>query len=124
MDTRTETWNNGNQCHREAEKIIALYKLLTELGIKGKMWLVIKDLYTDVNARVHCSGSFSRSFAVSWGRGQGRILAPFMYKVYINSLLIKLYDYRYLLMVLNNYPPPFQMISLSLHCNHLFYKRS
>ena len=24
------------------------YKLFTELGIEGKMWLTIKDLYTDV----------------------------------------------------------------------------
>ena len=29
-----------------------LYKLFTELGIEGKMWLAIKDLYTDVKARV------------------------------------------------------------------------
>ena len=27
-----------------------LYKLFTELGIEGKMWLAIKDLYTDVKA--------------------------------------------------------------------------
>ena len=29
-----------------------LYKLFTELGIEGKMWLAIKNLYTDVKARV------------------------------------------------------------------------
>ena len=29
-----------------------LYKLFTELGIEGKMWLAIKDLYTDVKALV------------------------------------------------------------------------
>ena len=28
------------------------YKLFTELGINGRFWLVLKDLYTDVNAKV------------------------------------------------------------------------
>ena len=72
-----------------------LYKLFTELGIKGRMWVAIKDLYTDVKARVLYSGSLSRSFDVSQGTGQGRILAPFMYKVYINSLLHVLTDHCY-----------------------------
>ena len=72
-----------------------LYKLFTELGIKGRMWVAIKDLYTDVKAQVLYSGSLSRSFDVSQGTGQGRILAPFMYKVYINSLLHVLTDHCY-----------------------------
>ena len=59
------------------------------------MWVAIKDLYTDVKARVPYSGSLSRSFDVSQGTGQGRILAPFMYKVYINSLLHVLTDHCY-----------------------------
>ena len=72
-----------------------LYKLFTELGIKGRMWVAIKDLYTDVKARVLYSGSLSISFDVSQGTGQGRILAPFMYKVHINSLLHVLTDHCY-----------------------------
>ena len=35
-----------------------LYKLFSELGIKGRMWLAIRDLYTNVKAQVfmwaHC----------------------------------------------------------------------
>ena len=61
------------------------------------MWLVIKDLYTGVKAQVFYSGSFSRPFSVSQGTGQGRILAPFMYKVYINALLIALSNHAYVL---------------------------
>ena len=64
-----------------------LFKSFTELGIEGRMWLAIKDLYTGVKAQVLYSGSLSRSFDVSQGTGQGRILAPFMDKIYINSLL-------------------------------------
>ena len=39
------------------------------------------------------SGALSREFEISQGTGQGRILAPFMYKVYINSLLKELSDH-------------------------------
>ena len=72
-----------------------LYKLFTELGIEGKKWLAIKDLYTDVKARVLFSGTLSRIFDISQGTGQGRILAPFMYKIYINSLLEELSSHSY-----------------------------
>ena len=64
-----------------------LFKLFTELVIEGRMWLAIKYLYIGVKAKVLYSGSLSRSFDVSQGTGQGRILATFMYKVDINSLL-------------------------------------
>ena len=64
-----------------------LFKLFSELGIKGRMSLAIKDLHTNVKAKVLYAGSMSREIDISQGTGQGRILAPFMYKVYINSLL-------------------------------------
>ena len=51
------------------------------------MWLATKDLYTGVRAQVLYFGSLSETFDISQGTGQGRILAPFMYKVYINGLL-------------------------------------
>ena len=61
-----------------------LYKLYDELG---KLWLIIKELYTNIHACVTYNGFLSRDFVISQGSGQGRILAPFMYKVYINKLL-------------------------------------
>ena len=70
---------------------VLLYKLFSELCIKGRMWLAIKDLYTDVKAQVLYEGVLSRKFSVSQGTGQGRIFAPFMYKVCI-SLLCELSD--------------------------------
>ena len=54
------------------------------------MWLVIRNLYTGVKAQVLYSGSLSRKFDILQGSGQGRIPAPFMYKVYINGLLNEL----------------------------------
>ena len=70
-----------------------LYKLFNDLGINGKMWLAIKDLYTDVQAQVLYDGTLSRLFEIGQGTGQGRILVPFMYKVYINGLLRTLSDH-------------------------------
>ena len=64
-----------------------LFKLLSDLGINGRTWLALKDLYTDIKARVLFAGSLSREFNISQGTGQGRLLAQFMYKVYINGLL-------------------------------------
>ena len=49
-----------------------LFKLLTELGTEGRMWLAIKDLYTAVKAQGIYSGYLSRSFDVSQGTGQGQ----------------------------------------------------
>ena len=70
-----------------------MYKLFSDLGVNGKLWLAIKDLYTDVKARVLYSGALFREFKIAHGAGQGRILAPFMYKVYIYSLLKELSDH-------------------------------
>ena len=74
-----------------------LYKLFNDLGIKGRMWLAIKDLYTDVKAQVLYLETFleNLTFHRAQGTGQGRIFAPFMYKVYINSLLQKLSNHCY-----------------------------
>ena len=76
--------------------------MFTELDIKSRMWSTIKDLYTDVKARVLYSGSLSRSFDTSQGTGQGITLGSFMYKVYINSLLRVLTDHCYLICINNS----------------------
>ena len=58
-----------------------------ELGVKGRMFAMIKALYTDVESFVYFKGVSSQAFPLYQGSGQGRILAPFMYKVYINRLI-------------------------------------
>ena len=52
------------------------------------MWLILKDLYTEVQGFVTYGGSTSGLFSIDQGSGQGRIIAPFLYKVFINRLLI------------------------------------
>ena len=99
-----------------------LYKLFIELGVGDRMWLTIKDLYTDVKAQVLYSGSRSRQFKVSQGTGQGRILPPFMCKVYINALLNTLANHAYaiLLMGYAYLLPLLLMIFLCLLLNSRF----
>ena len=55
-----------------------LYKLFSELGVKGKMFAMIKALYTDVESFVYFSGVSTQAFPLYQRSGQGRILAPFM----------------------------------------------
>ena len=48
-----------------------------------------------------------KKFNISQGTGQGRILAPFMYKVYINSLLNELTNHCYAISINQlSLPPP------------------
>ena len=51
------------------------------------MWLVIRKLYKDVRGQVLLNGHVSYPFDISQGSRQGRIFAPFLYKVFINQLL-------------------------------------
>ena len=85
-----------------------LYKLFSELGIGGSIWKVMKDLYTNIKAQVLYAGSLSRKINVSQGTGQSRILAPFMYKVYVNGLLCVLTNHCYAIFIngLRITPPP------------------
>ena len=70
-----------------------LYKLFSNLGIRCRMWSALRDLYTNVKSQVFYEGLLSRKSDLSQGTGQGRMLAPFMYKVYVNGLLNVLSNY-------------------------------
>ena len=72
-----------------------LCQTISEFDIRGRMWLAIKDLYTEVKGQVLYSGTLSRKFDISQGTGQGRISDPFMYKDYINSSLNELTNHCY-----------------------------
>ena len=66
------------------------FKIFSGFGVKGKMLLAIKNFYTFFSARVLYDGSLSRTFPVIQDTGKGRILALFMYKMYIIGLLTEL----------------------------------
>ena len=96
---------------------------LQHLELNGEMWLAMEDLYAGVEEQVQYSGSLSRIFDVSQGTGQGRMLAPFMCKVYINSLLHVLSDHNYAVCIrsLQLTSPNFadDIASLALHPSSL-----
>ena len=76
-----------------------LHKLFYEFDIKGRMWLALKYLYTDITAQVSYDSSISRAFGVLQGTGQGRIIAPFMYKVYINGLWTEINNHSFAILI-------------------------
>ena len=100
-----------------------LFKLFFDLGIDGKFWLILKDLYTDIHGKVLYGGNYSRTFKLLQGSGQGRILAPFMYKVYINGLLKELSNHCLAISInqLKLNPPTFadDITLLALHPSFL-----
>ena len=49
-----------------------LFKLFFDLGIDGKFWLILKDLHTDIHAKVLYGGNYSRTFKLLQGSGQGK----------------------------------------------------
>ena len=63
------------------------FTLLTDLGVCDNMWLILKDTYTEVQGFVTYGGWTFDLFLIDQGSGQRRIVAPFLYKVFINCLL-------------------------------------
>ena len=41
-----------------------LYKLFTEFDIRGRMWLAITDLYTEIRDQILYSNTLSRKFDI------------------------------------------------------------
>ena len=100
-----------------------LFKLCEELGNDSGLWLIIKDLYQDLQAHVIHGGQLGSKFPISQGSGQDRILAPFMCKVYINSLIRKICDLKVGIFLTNRVcsAPTFadDMTLLGLHASAL-----
>ena len=60
---------------------------LAESGIPHDIWLIIKDLYSDISSKVKWLGDCSDRFPVNQGVRQGGILSTPLYKVYVHPLL-------------------------------------
>ena len=61
--------------------------------------VAIKDLYTEVRGQVLYSSTFSRKFEFHKDFVRGEYQPPFMYKVYINSLLNELTNHCYAIFI-------------------------
>ena len=61
------------------------YKLLKN-GISGKMFSVIRSMYTCLKTRVVNNGEKSQAFYCQLGVRQGECLSPFLFALYINDI--------------------------------------
>ena len=65
------------------------YKL-HDIGVRGKMFIAIKSLYTDVTCKVRVNGQCTESFPVNCGVKQGSNLSPTLFAFYINALALNI----------------------------------
>ena len=68
-------WRNG------------LWVKLWDMGVRGRMWRVIKGMYDCTRSAVLLDGEHSQVFDIHQGVAQGCSLSPILFSVFINGLL-------------------------------------
>ncbi len=63
---------------------------LYRFGIKGKLWRIINDCYTDMETAILFQGQMSDWISVERSVRQGGVMSPWLYMLYINDLPEKL----------------------------------
>ena len=62
-----------------------LWLKLWDLGIKGRMWRVIKKMYEVSRSAVLLEGEKSTTFTLEQGVAQGCSLSPILFSVFIDD---------------------------------------
>ena len=57
------------------------------MGVKGRMWRVIKKMYESSKSAVLLEGEKSDTFTIEQGVVQGCSLSPILFSVFVNDLL-------------------------------------
>ena len=64
----------------------ALFYKLAKLGVRGKFYSVLKNMYTNSFAFIKLSGHLSKKIDIRKGTEQGHPLSPDLFKIFINDL--------------------------------------
>ena len=64
-----------------------LWYKLWDMGVKGRMWRVIKKMYESFKSAVLLEGEKSNTFTIEQGVAQGCSLSPILFSVFVNDLL-------------------------------------
>ena len=64
----------------------ALMLKLLRIGVKGKFFGVIQDMYNGCKSCIKCDGTLSNFFECETGVRQGDVLSPNLFNIYINDL--------------------------------------
>ena len=82
-------------CSLDAEKCFdtiwhdaLLYKLWGKVSINK--WLLLHRWYKHLKASIRWNGEHSNAFSVTRGTGQGSVLSPYLFNIFLNDLLCDL----------------------------------
>ena len=67
-----------------------LWEKIADVGVKGKMWRVLRSIYTSVERCVMINGHITDWFQIQTGVRQGCVLSPLLYALFINDLVKEL----------------------------------
>ena len=62
-----------------------LWSVLQKVGIKGKLYTALKEIYKQVKAKVRSNGGLSKGFCCATGLKQGCMLSPVLFTFFINE---------------------------------------
>ena len=70
----------------------ALWYKLFNLGIKGKTFRIIRDMFAKVKSRVKSANTMSDFFEYALGLRQGEVLSPLLFSLFVEDLELHLQD--------------------------------
>jgi hypothetical protein len=92
LDTKRPTYIAALDAQKAFDVVdhAILKTILYEQCHDSKVWAAETALLDGLSASVRLNGTFSRTFQLKQGVGQGKVLSPTQYKVYVNNTLTEM----------------------------------